>query len=72
MQCPGQDTRFWQPGDIYEVKCPYCGYVMEYFKDDTRLTCKGCGKKVRNPKLDIGCAEHCPFAAECLGHLVVE
>jgi hypothetical protein len=70
MQCPGQDTRYWQPGDIYDVQCPYCSSKIEFFKDDTRLRCKSCGKKVRNPKLDIGCAETCPFSAECLGQLV--
>jgi ribosomal protein S27E len=70
MRCPGQDTRFWQPGDIYEVKCPSCGEKLEFFKDDTRRTCKHCGQVIRNPKLDVGCAEHCPFSADCLGELV--
>ena len=22
MRCPGQDTRFWKPEDIFEMKCP--------------------------------------------------
>ena len=72
MRCPGQDTRFWKPGDIYEVVCPQCGKTMEFFKDDTRRTCKECGQVVRNPKLDVGCAEHCPFAQDCLGVLPEE
>jgi hypothetical protein len=70
MQCPGQDTRFWKPGDIYDIRCPFCGSIIEFFKDDTRLTCKKCKKKVRNPKLDAGCSEYCPFKDECLGEVV--
>ena len=25
MKCPGQDTRYWKPGDIFESPCPACG-----------------------------------------------
>jgi predicted amidophosphoribosyltransferase len=71
MQCPGQDTRYWRPGDIYDVLCPYCEAKIEFFRDDTRLTCKQCGKKVRNPKLDVACAEWCEHAKECLGQLPI-
>jgi hypothetical protein len=28
--------------------------------------CPGCGAKVRNPNLDLGCAEWCKYAEECL------
>jgi len=47
--CPGQDTRFWRPGDIFEVPC------------------RRCGKRIRNPKLSVGCAQWCEHAKECLG-----
>lgn len=25
MKCPGQDMRYWKPGDIFDVSCPHCG-----------------------------------------------
>ncbi len=72
MKCPGQDTQFWQPNAIYEEKCPECGNVIEFFKDDTSRICRGCGKKIVNPKLDFGCAAYCPYAEECIGALPEE
>jgi hypothetical protein len=67
VRCPGQDTRFWGPEDIYDIGCPYCGHKQEFFKDEPRRTCKNCGKTYRNPKLDTGCSEYCPFSKECIG-----
>jgi len=66
--CPGQDTAFWKPGDIFEVKCGACGYEMEFFKDDAQRRCKNCGQRVANPKLNLGCAQWCEHAAKCLGY----
>ena len=62
--------RQWQPDDVYDVICPYCKAEIEFFKDDSRLNCPSCGKKVRNPKLDLGCAQWCEFADKCLGELI--
>jgi len=72
MKCPGQDTQYWQPGAIYEEKCPACGAAIEFFKDDPSRKCPGCGKKVVNPRLDFGCAAYCPYAEQCLGTLPEE
>lgn len=72
MKCPGQDSQYWQPGAIYEEKCPECGAVIEFFKDDPYRRCSGCGKKIVNPKLDFGCAAYCPYAEQCLGTLPEE
>ena len=69
MKCPGQDTRYWKPGDIFEVECPHCGKVVEFFKDEATRRCRSCKKTVVNPKMDFGCATHCKFAAECLGDI---
>jgi hypothetical protein len=66
--CPGQDTAFWKPGDIFEVPCSHCGYEMEFFKDDASRRCTGCGARVQNPKLNLGCAQWCEHAKECLGY----
>ncbi len=72
MRCPGQDTGFWDQTAIFEVKCPHCGYNVEFFKDEPARTCKKCGHEFINPKMDFGCASYCKFAEECLGTLPPE
>ncbi len=66
-QCPGQDRRYWKAQDVVEEPCPFCGEVLELWKDDARRRCSGCGKVVRNPHFDMGCAKWCKFASQCLG-----
>ena len=66
-KCPGQDTQFWGPGDIYTVECPKCGKPVEFFKDDIRRRCHKCGHLFLNPKLDLGCARWCQYAEQCVG-----
>ncbi len=65
--CPGQDTRFWKPGDIFEIACASCGRKVEFFKDDATRKCPACGERIRNPHLSLGCAQWCEHAKECLG-----
>ncbi len=72
MKCPGQDPRYWKFDAIFEAECPKCGNQVEFFKDETRRTCKKCGSKVLNPKMDFGCAAHCKFAEHCFGDLPPE
>lgn len=71
MRCPGQDTQYWKPGDIFDVDCPCCGSKVEFFKDEATRRCKNCGEKVLNPKMDLGCARHCRHAGDCLGQAAV-
>jgi len=66
MKCPGQDLRFWKPGDIFDTQCPKCGGRVEFFKDEVRRKCR-CGHEIINPKLDFGCAQWCPYAEQCIG-----
>lgn len=66
--CPGQDTRYWRPGDIFTVPCGSCGAGVEFFKDDAARRCTRCGARVRNPRLSMGCARWCKHAQECLGY----
>lgn len=68
VMCPGQDTAFWRPGDIYEVPCSQCGRELEFFKDDVSRRCTGCGSRVQNPKLNLGCSQWCEHAKQCLGY----
>ncbi len=69
MKCPGQDTRYWKPGDIFETDCPHCGRKVEFFKDEATRKCRNCKKTVVNPKMNFGCAGYCQYATQCLGEL---
>lgn len=66
-KCPGQDQRFWTPDAIFDVRCPYCGRAIEFWKDEPSRVCRGCAREVRNPRIDLACAEWCAEAAACLG-----
>jgi len=72
MKCPGQDTQYWKPGAIFEVKCPECDGTVEFFKDDTSRKCPNCGHRFVNPQMDFGCAAYCQYAEQCLGDLPPE
>lgn len=72
MQCPGQDSRYWDEAAIFETKCPQCGHAVEFFKDDATRKCGGCGHRMVNPRTDFGCASYCPYAEQCLGSLPPE
>ena len=66
-RCPGQDWRYWTSEDVFDAPCPQCGGLTEFWKTDLRRRCSGCGVVVANPKLDLGCAQWCKYAKECLG-----
>jgi len=72
MKCPGQDSRYWKPGAIFDAKCPQCGNEVEFFKDDTTRRCKKCGHRFLNPGMDFGCASYCKYADQCIGDLPPE
>src|SRR4030065_972405 len=72
FRCPGQDQRFWKPEDIFEMQCPDCGQLVEFFKDEPKLKCRNCGHIVVNPKIDLGCAEWCQYAEQCLDVVAVK
>lgn len=67
LRCPGQDPRNWKGESSEEVLCPYCGHNIEFFRDEPARPCRGCGKEVRNPHLNLGCAKWCKYAKQCLG-----
>lgn len=69
MKCPGQDMQYWDADAIFDVNCPECGKQVEFYKDDTTRTCKGCGHRFVNPKMDFGCAAYCKYAEQCIGTL---
>ena len=67
FRCPGQDKRVWRPEDVFEAPCRFCGARIEFWKDDVFLECETCGNDVPNPRLNLGCAQWCKFAEQCLG-----
>ena len=67
QHCPGQDMRNWKGDSSNVIRCPYCGHEMEFFRDEPNRPCRSCGKEVRNPHLDLGCAKWCKYAKQCLG-----
>ncbi len=67
QKCPGQDTRYWTAKDVYEEKCPQCGEMVEFFKTDVRLRCRNCKTRIANPRFEMGCAQWCSYAEQCLG-----
>ena len=69
MRCPGQDSRFWKEDAIFEVQCPHCGELIEFFKDDTTRRCRRCNQVLVNPRMDFGCALYCQYAELCLGEV---
>ena len=69
MKCPGQDTRYWKPGDIFEIPCPGCGAPIEFFKDESTRRCRKCHRITTNPRMDFGCAAYCKYAEQCIGEL---
>jgi len=69
MKCPGQDMQYWTSEAIFDVQCPKCQHVVEFYKDDTTRKCGFCGHRFINPKMDFGCATYCQYAEQCLGTL---
>jgi HD superfamily phosphohydrolase YqeK len=72
MKCPGQDSQYWKPEAVFDVKCPKCGNEVEFFKDDPTRKCGKCGHRFLNPDLDFGCASYCQYAEQCIGNLPPE
>jgi hypothetical protein len=64
--------QYWKSEAIYEVKCPQCNHMVEFYKDDPSRKCSHCGHRFVNPKMDFGCASYCQFAEQCLGTLPEE
>jgi HD superfamily phosphodiesterase len=64
--------QYWSDDAIFEVKCPDCSKMVEFYKDDTTRKCHHCGHRFVNPKMDFGCATYCQFAEQCLGTLPEE
>jgi ribosomal protein S27E len=49
-KCPKEEHRDWAPEDYYDIECPGCGEVQEFFKEEEKRKCRKCGQIVNNPK----------------------
>lgn len=71
-RCPGQDMRNWGYDAIFEIDCPKCHDSIEFFKDEIKHRCRGCGEVVFNDRIDLGCAKWCPSAESCVGPEILQ
>jgi ribosomal protein S27E len=62
-KCPGQDGRSIK---IETLKCPDCGYEVEIFSDEIKVSCPGCKNLVCRDRLP-SCVDWCKHALECVG-----
>jgi predicted RNA-binding Zn-ribbon protein involved in translation (DUF1610 family) len=62
----------WKPSDIAEHCCTTCGAAIEFWKDDVKRRCPGCGKFMFNPSLGDTCLSWCEKASECLGNADIQ
>jgi ribosomal protein S27AE len=62
-KCPGQDSRMITAS---MHQCPQCGYLVEMFSDEQRLTCPKCKASVVRETAP-SCIQWCASARQCLG-----
>ncbi|MFH0935783.1 MAG: phosphohydrolase [Candidatus Omnitrophota bacterium] len=64
LKCPGQDDRNIT---AEMIPCPGCGYEIEIFSDEVKVSCRRCGSPVCNKRLP-SCLDWCKSARECIGN----
>jgi hypothetical protein len=47
-KCTGNNTREWGFDAIFDIECPKCGNLVEFFKDEITRNCQQCKKSVLN------------------------
>ena len=63
FKCPGQDPRNIKTETL---KCLECGYQIEIFSDEVKVSCPQCKGLVCRARIP-SCADWCKAARECLG-----
>lgn len=66
-KCPGRENNL----RAKIVKCPNCGYGVEFFSDELKRLCPGCKIETLQEKLPT-CIDWCKHAKECLGESLFE
>lgn len=62
-KCPGQDKRNIR---VESISCPYCGYKIEIFSDESKVNCPCCKKLIIKDSA-ASCLNWCKFAEKCIG-----
>lgn len=62
FKCPGQDDRNLKAETL---TCTDCGYKVEIFSDEVKVTCPRCKNLVCRQRLP-SCVDWCKFAKECV------
>ena len=63
FKCPGQDKRNIK---TEMLRCPGCGYEVEIFSDEVKVSCPKCKNLLCRERLPT-CIDWCRFAKECIG-----
>jgi NADH pyrophosphatase NudC (nudix superfamily) len=63
FKCPGQDKRNIK---TEMLRCPGCGYEVEIFSDEVKVSCPKCKNLLCRKRLPT-CIDWCRFAKECIG-----
>ena len=58
-KCSGNNTEEWGFDSIFEIECPNCGSMVEFFKDEITRNCRNCHTTVKNSRRDYGCGQWC-------------
>jgi hypothetical protein len=58
-RCSGNDTQEWGFDSIFDVKCPHCGQLVEFFKDEISRRCPQCRDIVISDRKVYGCSKSC-------------
>lgn len=62
-KCPGQDSR---KASAEIITCPGCGYAVEIFSDEIKVSCPNCKNLICQERLPA-CVDWCRSARECVG-----
>jgi hypothetical protein len=62
-KCPGQDSRNVKAQTIV---CSDCGYNIEIFSDEVKVSCPKCKALVCRQRLP-SCVDWCKHALDCIG-----
>lgn len=62
-QCPG--SKLVKEPKPEEITCPWCRAQVEIWTDETKATCRGCGRILAR-EMAQSCLDWCAKADECL------
>jgi len=68
-KCTGNNTQEWGFDAIFDVKCPNCENLVEFFKDEITRNCSNCGETVKSHREDYGCGQWCSSSFEHVRNL---